>query len=292
MPVEVQFRGPALFVSKGNVVKDVRLPNAETRVLEDGGPANTHADGSKATKHYARLVILDRENSVVGRFNLLNTRVRLVDPLGGSCGACTSFDEVIDLRRLSDRKTSTGPQRLRVRDPEDAGSRNRFASVVEFVGGVIDANRPLPMMWDMVPIGSDAEAQKFRARVPILTIWRSQSTVAQIVIENRDGGLLSAIALDANRPKAVIYDFDSEWPSYDELVQVDEILDVGTHVDDDFKWVYQLLIPPGDDNLKTWLEEATATELPAPSADVKGEGARSPGSSGCFHGRIDDGSGG
>jgi hypothetical protein len=291
MPVEIQFRGVSLFVVKNAMLEEVRVPNGE-RVISDGGRENTHADRTVATPHFSRMIILDRADNVVSRHNLFGIKVGVSDGLPAGCGVMPTFSDITRLNELTNVDPSNCPpptagaastaQNLQLRSDRDKDFWERTSTTVKFDSGVIDADKSPPVVFTLNP-HQHTRQQPIQTRLPLLAVWRSQSSTAHVALRDAGDRLQADITLDESRPKAIIYNFDREWPSREEILSAEDTTRPGgAIVDDDFKWLYQLLKAPGDD----WAAWLAGAKFPAPilvqPQGVPNVAGRRPGSSTCF----------
>ena len=283
MSVEVIFRGVCLFRTSGNNLKDVWVPNGETRAK-----LRTHPDGKEAKKHYSRMLVFDASNNPAARVDLRETDVVISDEFGGTCNVLPSFKELPDFNKVR-RHKKRAPLALIDRKSRDPLFGDVVTTTVQLEGGAIGSSGTQLQFW-LPPLHPNVKVDKNKAdrmsrRLAFQATWRSQSATATVVVRDREGNLWTQLVLDEARPKAYLYNFDTEWPTLAELAGTDEPAKQGTIFDQDFKWLFQLFREPRQ-GWKAWYGAGGAKQLPAPRADLgrdqPGVIARNPGSAGCF----------
>jgi len=295
--VEIFFRGVCLFRRKGaqgasgyDALQSVYVPNAETLSTSD-----VIADQTPIVRHFSRMVVLDANNRVVARHNLLRSRVRIADAFAGDCLLNPSFQSVPNLGEVFEGHPLTFV-------PETHGT---MATVIHVAGGALSAMATLNDGWvgpreamtlAARPAASQSGASPASGRPGIASLvsWRSSSPTASVEVAelSADGGMVRcSFALDATQPRAYIYNFDVEWPSIPMLGGTESFDPPKVNaqeqvVDDDFKLLYRLVSP---ESVSALLDKSPGGKLPAPlllSQPASGLLGRNPGSSGCYPGRA------
>ncbi|MGQ0649013.1 MAG: hypothetical protein ACT4P7_15770 [Gemmatimonadaceae bacterium] len=276
MSVEVIFRGVSLFLTEDSRLKEVWVPDGET-------PKDKHPDGTTATKHYSRMVVLDANNNPAARADLSEAELTVSDNFGGECSLLPSFDQLPDFKRPQGAATKL--PRLELISRKHPEFLERVTTTVQVTGGSMGSLGTQLTLW-AIPQHPAERDKKEEARLAFQTVWRSQASTATLTIRDRNGYMWTELILDASRPKAYVYNFDSEWPTLGELSGSEEPPRSGEVIDEDFKWLYQLFTPPKND-WKTWLKNGP---LPAPFSKLPVRAAggipRNPGSTGCFGARL------
>jgi hypothetical protein len=296
MSVEVIFRGPMLFRRKEKDPPKVPEPDDKGRVftldgiwVPDGEDTTIteHPDTTSARRHYSRMIVFDAVGNPAVRLDLRETRVTISDEFDGDCNVLPSFDELPDFNKVLG---STAAKRPDLISEKDADFNDRVTTQVELKGGAIGAVSASGQEW-VPPIHPEGAALE-PTLLAFQASWKSQSATARLKVHDRNDNTWTEIILDAARPKAFLYNFDTEWPTLGELGGNEEPQRRGTVIDEDFKWLYRLFNPPGGGGgtpaqeaakWRKWL--GPRKSLPAPEADLVrrvGGIARNPGSAGCF----------
>lgn len=285
MAVEIAFRGPILFVrdDRTRTVGQALIPNGETQSEPEGGKPGRHADGTPARRHFARVMVVDRGNAPAEPVTLVGTRVRVTAGANGGAAMDPTFGDVTPVDRVTN-----GPdagKRLRLRPTTSANYWERVASVLTIEGGGIASRSPSHMRWNIAKDFADHDETD--KRLPLEVVWTHPGDTATIQIADADGGIGTTITLDADRPRAIVYNFDVEKPTLAQLHAEHPCLDA-TCLDYDFNWLYQALVPPG----ASWAAWLGGRHFPAPSTGSPAgsgpkrtaRGARAPRVSTCFLG--------
>ena len=278
--IRVTFRGPTLAVIRHEPgepasVRQILIPNAQLTL-----PGGTHRDGSSAVPHYAGLVVF-RDEEIVFQMELNQKKVAVSD---GSVVKCVAEDTVKLLPQLDEMAGGEVPAADLTVRPTDNAFWARVAGTVALMGGSFgcDARNAMGSYTSTTMSGRAAEPR----RLATTAQWMSRSGRAYIDIQDVLTGELTHIAL-AEDQSALIYNWDSRNPKPKEVLlelrvepRANARAKQGNSVikeDHDFKWLYQLLLPPGDDWFK-WLGNRS---LPAPK-EIGGIHILVPGTSDCF----------
>jgi hypothetical protein len=166
------------------------------------------------------------------------------------------MDDMVPMNRLVNRAGE--PRTIRVRARTAPQFWRSAAATIQFVGGSMASALPSPLSFTL-PTTINPETIPAR-HIPLITIWRP-TTTAGVVIEVTDetDHRSEPVSLSATET-AFIYNWDRA------NVKLLKLLDVvpckpGPKCDDDFKWLYSLLIPPAG-NWKAVVGEGNT--LPAP----------------------------
>ena len=273
--VRIALRGVGAYVrTSSSVVTHLLFPNAETGTPPDAeiGPDGflRHADNTRATPHYAGLVV-PSASSPDTYVKLLNGAVKLPGktppnfPSGASLpllGAMTD-DSRFTLKLLKDwDKPNT-----------------KIAAHIVFGGGSLAVEPPPtpPILFNIdghhrankLPI----EDQPFSPGV----VWTAEGPgPVQLEIGHIDGNgdFAGEFTIPVNPPSsesgysACIYNFDNGLPTIDELTGPNKKIKCkGRHTDDDFKWIYALM--ERADHFATWPDWLDGEEFPAPWASCR-----------------------
>ena len=307
MAVEVIFRGVCLFREDERFVASGRRRLHDILIPETKSPT---AQRWPMSRHFARLVVLDASGNVVSRHNLDGTNAEIADPMSGPCVLQPSFDSVQEFDRAFQAtaahlkgaaSTQKGQARIGAVDLRSGAVRERqdkrTTSRITCVGGAMTALEG-STGWRFAEEKRPArKARPAERKSPAaLVSWRSLSGSAVIHIahasppatggtEDGETSVLTSVVLDANHPRAYIYNYDEEWPSVNQLAGYDEgepRFVRKAKKDSDFRWLYYMVdsgpLFPNREKLA----------VPVLDQDVRDRhGSRNPGSSaGCFPGRT------
>ena len=278
--IRVTFRGPTLAVIRHEPdevasVRQILIPNAQLTL-----PGGTHRDGSPAMPHYAGLVVF-RDTEMVFQMELNQKQLAVSD---GTVVKCFAENSVKFLPQLDEMAGGEVPADDLTMRPADNGFWARVAGTVALRGGSFgcDDDNAMGSYTSATMSGRSAEPRGLATTAR----WISRSGHAYIDIQDVITGELTHIAL-AEDERAMIYNWDSRNPKpKDVLLELRAEPSANARAkqgksavkeDHDFKWLYQLLLPPGDDWFK-WLGNKS---LPAPKENG-GMHILVPGTSDCF----------
>lgn len=283
MAIEVAFRGVMLFERKGSHLARVLLPLAEPDTVprDSRKGAGFHADDSVARPHYTGLGIY-RQKSLVHRFEPLRGTVTIIED--GQQGKPCDFPLRHELAQLA--KVVNGGKAPDLDLIADAATdfAQRVAARVMLNGGrLVPSTRDVPqpdssLPWrftEAIRTGHGYERHK-KVRLLLRHSWLPDDPArgATIVLDpspldpsGASGPLHIRLAGD---DRAFIYDIDKQEPKLADLDEGHPGTKPELEVDDDFKWLYQLLHPKHGSRLTDWLDEIDWTaepkkrHLPAP----------------------------
>lgn len=274
----IHFRGVALFASKGNHIREVLFPNAETSPPPEGvkkkvkdenenvvAEVMSHADHTPAPKHYAG-ALLAGPNGGTSYRKLLHRHVVIGDVNGA--GADINGALRTDLPPLVD--VITIPEyELRLLDPADRFDPARVATRFSLGMGAICSEQQSGYPWELDggKCGGSVPPAKFFNGVKLTIEARAPFDIAVTDFTGKTQAD-ETIRLDADHPEVYFYNFDSGMPSIKELTTPDHD-DPDYEIDHDFKWIYRLLnrVNPELDTWMKWLEH---DPFPAPSKAFTG----------------------
>jgi hypothetical protein len=259
MAISVFFRGPSLFVLGTGVINEVLLPDGK-RTIFNGGVKDKHPDNSNAKKHHAGLLVLTADGGIALRKSLYRKRVTVRDPSdAGACTTETSFAKVVPLSALTNGPDASKHLKLLSPGPD---YWTRVAAAVHLEGGTIGSEEDSDLVFEFPKTHNPSAPGP--QQIPLIARWTPTGTEAEIVVESvNDDDTELTIPL-ADGQVAWIYNFDSKEPFPADMGKPKKpCKKPGRLEDHDFKWLYQLLDPPGGDWQK-WLEKQP---LPAPLSE-------------------------
>lgn len=267
MTINVVFRGPCLFVKKHDSIDEVLIPDGRRRI-SNGGVIDRHPDNTPARKHFAGILVLKASGGIAMRMSLHGKRVAVRDPHDpAACTTHASFDDVVPVSALSNGGDATKHLRLLAPGPD---YWTRVATAVELEGGTIGSSE-LSALTFHFPKDHNPNPPAAR-RVPLLATWTPTGDEAVILISDASGGDPLQISLTEGQV-AWIYNFDTQEPVPKEMgPRLPPCKKAGPLEDRDFKWLYQLLDPPGGD----WAKWLNGSLLPAPLSTCPGPNGVAP----------------
>ncbi|MDB4916629.1 MAG: hypothetical protein JWM95_4273 [Gemmatimonadetes bacterium] len=261
--IEVVFRGPILFVYRGTAVLRALIPDA-SRPLAGG----RHADRSEAKLHTAEIGVMDHNRTELPRTTLRHMRVNVVDESaapGRACEKDISFDALVPLHRLVNQQGQ--PRTVKLRQDAAPDFWSHAATTITFTGGMMSTRNESPLTFE-VPTTLNTEAVPPR-RLPLLSVWRPNSGAGvRIEITRAEGDGEQRVMHMSDGQTAFICNWDDPSHSLARIAEIHAPLKAGPVDDNDFKWLYQLLVPPVED----WAQAiGRGRKLPAPQADCPKE---------------------
>src|ERR1044071_2892575 len=98
MTVQVTFRGPIVYLNRGDVAVMTLIPNGERVVFDERGRLNRHPDGAPSFPHFRGLPVFtgDSNEIEVARMRLRGKVVRLIaeDAEGEECTIDASYNSI------------------------------------------------------------------------------------------------------------------------------------------------------------------------------------------------------
>lgn len=244
MPITVSFRGPMLFVTddaSGPELKDV----VNRVVIPDSTAADKHADGTEAKPHSAGLLLIEPNRPQV----YIPLGGRQVEILAdGEIGAPTVDEEFLGVPPIHEMVGASRGTPLQLKDRLDDGR-----TTVVFAGGAMSGEMKIEKRMELARYKTDAIPWPVTA----MPVWKTNSSKATVRLS---GGNYADEVIQVGPETAIyLYNWDVPFPTAEMLrARVEPSKGV---VDDDFKWVYNLL-EPVNRTWKDWLEGGA--ELPAP----------------------------
>jgi hypothetical protein len=252
MAITVSFRGPMLFdtdSADGDETKDVVDPV----IIPDATDPGLHHDNTVAKVHNAGLLVI--RPGEMNTFHSLRGRTVTISGHGetGAPGVDSDFLSVPPIHEMTNPEGTKGDDRVRRRATQSAGG---LPAVITLRGGKLSGKLITENGIEM-PVHLDEPRPR---RLTSMPVWDSQATSVKIVLEG-NGEPAGEIELTGS-DEAFVYNWDIGFPTRSDLVEpLDPTSLEEPFQDDDFKWVYRLLEPPGGD----WTEWLDSDEfLPAP----------------------------
>ena len=264
MSVKIEFSGPMLFVRKGNVLAEVRVPNASSTSAQV-----PHADGSRANPHAAGILV--RMQNEPDEYFEANAsafgRIQITEPASIPVAGCdtTQLDTIVPLHREAPL-SATGP--LRLWEPKDGGAEGaRIAARVELRTGSLHTVGPSNFAWCVKRSGTDSCPSNRKVKYKLRTEWRSRGNSVTLAFQDPATGVQKSFVLGPS-DEAYIYNSDQGRPPKHVLQGRERKPVQLPYTDDDFKWLYRLLVRPNG----TPVTVPAGERLAAPLTDF-GDGA-------------------
>jgi hypothetical protein len=281
MPVQVLFRGPILYLRRGQCAELALVPNGERVLMSDDGRRAAHPDGTPAKPHYAGLVVFegpDYQNEILR----MSLRSKLVLLIGGNRMECRlerSFDYLVPIDEVANEGMN---KQMTLLSSDTADYWSRVATRVEFHGGSIRSD-----VESKAKFRIDGSTRYERPQsIPLAAAWNAHSDAAALQICNSDGTGLVQVGLERDQT-AFIYNWDERTPAPANLIDLPECVHKpDPEIEDaDFKWLYELFDPPSA-NYTSWIGvgkqlRAPLTQCHDRTVDERGNEILSPGSSSC-----------
>jgi hypothetical protein len=248
MAIEVIFRGPTLYLNRGDVAEMALVPNAERVIFSDSGKPGRHADDTKTATHYAGLLIVEGadKDTVVMRAELSGKIVTLIDGPGMTCALHGNFGELVPIDDVANH-AMTKPMALISAEANDYWIR--VAARVLFRGGELRSAVVSPATFR---IDGGPEVFKAPRPLPLSATWKAESGDVHIQLCDADGSDCVRVSLREGQT-AYIYNWDVKEPVAKTLDTFPAVKDSGEDITDaDFKWIYELFVPPVS-NFTQWL---------------------------------------
>jgi hypothetical protein len=261
MPITVTFRGVGIYVPKNRtVMSEILYPNAEDKPSDhdtDQDGAIGHADKSKATQHFAG-VLIHRKNGKPFHRRLFRKRVTF--PGAGDTKNHATFGSNFPSLALA---TNQEPFKLKLLTDRDS---DRVATRIILHEGEIEAVRAgddQPRFAMESPFGTTVAPRRYS----FLAKWTTPKSQLTLKVDDLPSGSDTPIELsEEGNFSADFYCFDKPLPSAEELKHNDLSRCEGLLIDDDFKWLFQLL-DRQDGTIATWQQWLGPNEFPAPQTD-------------------------
>lgn len=248
MPIAVHFRGPMLFVTQQDSGPEAD-DTIDRVIIPDAAAAGVHDDGSVACPHNARMLVL-RPGEPPKYIDLRGSSIRIAaDGESGAPAVDETFLLVPPLHRMTNPNGAKDAA-VRHRPLKQAGEAH-----IAFDGGRMTGDSDM-IDDEGLELPEHLNAIAEEAAVCSMPVWTSNSDTGSITGNSPSGPI--EIALDPS-VDVYVYHWDTEEPTADDLR---DRPDIPVFQDNDFKWVYRLLDPPGHSDWKKWL--ATDPYFPAP----------------------------
>lgn len=265
MSISVFFRGPILFVTRGNTLKDCRIPNGN---LKD----STHFDGDKAVQHYPCLFVVDKAGNEE-RIDVLTETVSLVDSLEGD--DCLVTPSLVTVSLPSVLNGSDPARQVKLVRRDVLMQSKRAAAFVDIKGGKLSGGYVAqPFEWHcLTPFVTPPAPQ----RLSVMPEWKPSGSTCRLLAKGTLDGASKEIDRELkDGDRVYICNFDEAKPTKDTVLTSDNPCEkAGAKVlpDYDFRWLYKLLDPVGI----SWQEFLLGCRLPFPAAFCPGSaGATAP----------------
>jgi len=272
-----------LTIIKGTTVEEIRIP--------DCTPNGKHPDGDDQVLHVAGMLIVEPAPGGSGQIEV--ERVSLLDPSGsalrvvfegktaGKCEADPSLQHTVALNALTDHGNGGA---TKLRPAPGSGKKDPVAASIHLVGGTLK-NDPAYLSKEVYDLPSDDASTPIPShRIPLLKFWKPQQGPVTVTVRNAENDRVFQKTLDDGQ-SVFVFNWDKGEPrDPDEYLEFPQKVCNGSNaVDVDFKWLYQLLITPGDD----WDKWRRGKPLPAPTAQCTTvsevlRDLRTPGGSDCI----------
>lgn len=247
MPISVHFRGPMLFVTQ-----DDSGPEANDKIdriiIPDAGNKGVHDDGSAACPHNAKMLVL-RPNASAEYIDLRGATITIAAT--GESGAPRVDDRFLLVPPLH---AMTNPAKLATASVRHRAVKQPGEARIDLVGGRMTGDAD--MIDEGLELPEHLTGMAAPASVCAMPVWTSPSQTGKISGSSPAGDI--NVALDSS-VDVYVFHWDTEEPTVDQLRDTP---DIGPFQDNDFKWIYRLLDPPGHGDWKAWL--ATDPYFPAP----------------------------
>jgi hypothetical protein len=255
MLTKVKFRGPILFVHKGDELVDARIPDANHH--------GTHKDGSIAKKHHA-VLMLKKENGKNNDYKPLpiGSVVSIVGKNArGKPKLALSFKNKISLSKMANAGALPG-QELKL------NGDLRKCVHVDILGGSVSATSHTQ---DAFPIPAHWSGDETEEAPPLLTVWTCTDGFT-LDVNGKD------VKLDGVED-VYIFNWENDKAGHKELENnMCRVNDCLLEPELDFRWLYELLVPPND--WPSWIGQGVGKcgkMLPAPWSSIESQpGALEP----------------
>lgn len=280
MSVEVHFRGVMLFVAKSGDKKQLErviLPAASSAdTPRDSTSAGKHADDTGARPHFAGVAVFDAKGNVLYRAEPLARNAAVTITAAGASGSTTcgfkQTHKLVPVKTVTSDGTSH-PYDLDVLPIGDAELPKRAAATVTLHGGTVGPSMVSPnssMNWSVTEAFHKAHGIH-RVKPTLRCSWEANVASAELEVAPAPSGKTEKFTLLPTH-KVFVYDIDDDVPTLKAVDALEKGMQPTMRVDDDFKWLYQLLRPKNGETLTKWLTHGSydAGEphfLPAPFYD-------------------------
>jgi hypothetical protein len=286
MTVKLTFRGPCLYLNHEDVAEMVLLPDGQRELFDDNRKPGNHPDGTPTAEHFAGLAIFEGSDheTLVQRVEL---RGKLVTVGTGDtpCKTDPSYRDIVPI----DEVANAGHTQPMTLIPEtDPSFTDRVATKVILKGGTLGSDVVSTATFRM-----PTSLREFatRRRIPLSATWSLGANTTTIVVADREGSNPQTFELKDSQ-RAVIYNWDAFNPTAAELLRPAPTAE-GIHEkeDTDFKWLYELFLPPAKTYME-WLGETGDQALRVPLTravevvDKKGPRPPNAGSTSCDSARA------
>lgn len=260
---QVYFRGPMLVVVRGDTADDdcdidrILIPNAARPLT-----GMVHPDGTPADVHFAGMIVADVEKGIIANVPLRGKRVLISDGSFVVCqGDNNNINTGVPLQDLTNSGENDKPLSLL---PRAALTPDIVAADVTFSGGFLQYSEVLTRSTYSFP-STSADRITPSKQLPRVKNWipRKRSLLSNdpVTITVTDVATGEAVVFYLNESEyALFFNWDVTPPTVEEFCDLSsETYTNGAAEDTDFKWVYQLMDPPG--GWPAWLGD---NKLPAP----------------------------
>ena len=282
MSIEIRFRGVFLFNPRSPDGPEIVIPNAEFPPSAPGSDTWTHVDDDIANRHYSRMQVYQVGGTTEEpkmRENLLGRTVTIVGPKVSAFELDPNIARVVPINEVTNVVGWT--DNLKVIAPGAKEFWRRAATRVRLHAGRLSVKSFSDNKWSFQKNFNANHSHQAAIKLPLELSLEIETAAVTITLDDHlSGGKQKEVKLDQQHPLAIIYNFDMEWPS---LEQLDEEGTSPVNVDVDYKWIYQLL-RSSDDDLNRWRKNRwlPAPQLGSASGDSRAESVRV---SSCFFAR-------